>query len=347
MKKLNWILLGGIALACTAEGVAKEMHNVDSEKPKHNFDKGFLQEMGKFRPWGRINYSTLSHFDVTFDQFDLKCAKSAMVDGGLKIPAGVTHAFLKLSGNFAFVEFPESVRFINKDIFKECDVKSVSLSARTVKMLLRKRPAGNEEENIRKYFSLSDSTEIVINSSLNTIPDNFPEPPAIMDPKAHKDNFLDEIHGFDKDMSKKEISKQDIGGSALVDELNKFDRNKLKHVQNPDDNEKDLDKYKEPENPLFKDIQGFDKNQLKHVKSADDNNVKASDNEMKSDDNNKKSENPWLKDIQNFDKSKQLKHRNAPEKRKIADPLAKELLERVPYVKDEAENPENDAEEWK
>jgi hypothetical protein len=179
MKRINLILLIGMALICSAEGAG------NSEEPIR-YD----------RAWGRLNYTAFSHLDVTFDQTDLRHVKSSMIPGSLKIPNGVTHVFLKLSGSFDLIEFPETVKFVNKDIFDKCNVKTILLNDKTAERLLRKGTGENTEENLRKYFSLNDNIEIIVNGSNKTQNPNFSAPEK---PEATPENpLLNEIRNFDR-----------------------------------------------------------------------------------------------------------------------------------------------------
>ena len=224
--------------------------------------------------WGTINYTTFSHFDVTYDQLDLKRNKAARIEGGLRIPIGVTRVYLELPGSLNFIEFPETVKYINKDIFSKCNVKAVLLSNKTIESLLKKDYGENDEENIRKYFSLNDNTEIIIGKiigmqdNLNKIQNNIPKPPLHIKPNNPKNNFLDEIHTFDKDKLKhieeKNSEKKKNNENKFTDEINNFDKNKLKHVEETEKNDK------KTENPFLDEIHNFDKNKLKHHEKIDD-----------------------------------------------------------------------------
>ena len=142
--------------------------------------------------WGKVNYTTLSHLDVVFDQFDLVHEKNFFKNQDrLSIPPFVTHVYLQLNGDFKFVEFPESVKYINKDIFKDCKIKAIILKEKTVAALLQKDYGKDNEKNIRKYFSLKKNCEIIIKESIHMRPNfknNMKEPPFWM--KFEK-KFLD------------------------------------------------------------------------------------------------------------------------------------------------------------
>ena len=307
MKKLNWILFGGIAFGCTAEGT-NDSGNVFPQVEMKEEMKEFPQVENKEFPqrekpvWGSIGYTTLSHFDITFDSFDLKRTKAANVDGGLKIPMGVTEVLLRLSGSLEFVKFPETVRNINQDIFNGCDVKNVFLEPKTIKCLLGNKTEGDLEESIRKYFNLNEHTEIIIGGH------NLTGTYVPMEPKNH--GLLKEI------LRHKEQRKDD----SFVKQIQNFDPKNLKHVEKSNDRMESADKPKESENPLFNDIQNFDKRNLKHVEKSNDGKREALEYNKKL----------WLDEIQNFDKS-QLKHREPTEKPKPQDPLAEALLKKVPF----------------
>ena len=87
MKKINSIILGGMALIGSVNGAKTSMNN----------------------SWGTINYTTFSHFDVTYDQLDLKRNKAARIEGGLRIPMGVTRVYLELPGSLKFIESSLSI----------------------------------------------------------------------------------------------------------------------------------------------------------------------------------------------------------------------------------------------
>lgn len=228
MKKVNSMLLGGLALVCSIAEAGTKIQN----------DNKVLRKIEINRPWGNLNYTTFSHFDIVFDQFDLKRAKACSIEGGLRIPIGVTHVLLDLSGTYEFVEFPETVKFIKKDIFKKCKVKTILLNNKTIENLLKKNYGENSEENLRKYFSLNDNTEIIIGGIIdpsNKIEYSTPTPPLSIKDREPKNSFLDEIHTFNKDNLKHiedEKTKKDSNENKFTNEIQNFDKNKLKHVEN-------------------------------------------------------------------------------------------------------------------
>ena len=360
MRKINLILLGGVALIYSAEGTDITNRAIVSD-----------------RSWGRLNYTAFSHLDVTFDQADLRRVKNSNEEGGLRIPKGVTHVYLRLSGSFEFVEFPETVRFINKDIFKECDTKAVLLSDNTAKNLLWRSPNENDVEgSIRKYFSLNDNIEIIVNrvngfQNKNQNVDTLKAPSSV-EAKGPKNDLLDEIHTFNKnnlkhvEEQKKDVERNDVGNNNFIDELNKFDRSKLKPVEKIEKVNKEL------ENPFLEEIHNFDRSKLKPVEGTTKANESfeepfgeqnkvlepaienekvisnpqghASDDPQINSSEAKPSRNSFLDEIHNFD-TKKLRHHEQTEKTKVLDPLAKELLEKIEYNGNDNEDSSN-ATDW-
>lgn len=324
MKKVNSMSLIGTILICGIVEAKNEIQN----------DQEMLRKIEN-RSWGKLNYTTFSHLDIVFDQFDLQHTKACYVGGGLRIPMGVTHVNLELSGTYEFIEFPETIKYVKKDIFKECKVKTILLSNKTVEQLFKNGYEESTEESLYRYFSLNDSTEIIVGSIIepqNSIQNNVPRSPLLIKNKEKQNNFLNEVHNFNKGNLKhveEEKVKKNNNENGFTNELLNFDKNKLKHV------ERNKKVNQVPENPLFNEIHKFNKDNLKHVEEE-----KVFEG----------AENPFLNEIHNFDKTK-LKHRQeSKDIKKQAEPmidsLRKVMEKRRADIAPEEEDDSEEEQDW-
>ncbi len=247
MKKINSMLLGCLTLVCYVNGA-----KVDDT-----------------HSWGRLNYTTFSHFDVVFDQFDLKRTKKAIsIKGGLRIPTGVTHVYLDLTGSLKFVEFPETIKYINKNIFSNCDVKTILLKNKTVESLFKNGYGENREESIRNYFSLKDTCEIVVAEAL---PNQEQIKNINVSSKESGKTFLDEIRVFDKKNLKSVKDEENVSQKKDNEPIKNHTLGKGLSIE--DNNKLDT----KNSNALFNDLRNFDSKKLRHVKD-EENAAKKRDN---------------------------------------------------------------------
>lgn len=286
-------------------------------------------------PWGRVNYTVFSRFEVVFGEPDFQYLKNSKQTNEIHIPAGVTHVFLKLQKPYQLIEFPESVRVVNKDIFGKFQPQILLMSDKTARNLLRGNQGKNGEEDIRGYFSLDDSCDIMIRES--AIVQNAPHKEELSDLHLKvepKNEGLDGTHNFDKNNLKKSDPKK--GG--FLDQIKNFDpKQRLKHVTD-DQKSKSEDAFvSEPKNSARTP-------QLKHVTDDQKNTYNAP-------------KNPFLNELENFDRNKLKKHEpnssNAPKPQKIeesgdlVDALRKAMDKRRPAMEDDNdENDEQDVNIW-
>ena len=277
--------------------------------------------------FGKISFSVLNNFDVTFDQQDLKLG-NFIEEGSLKFPMAVTHIEnLVLKDDIKRVEIPSSVKFINKDIFKYCNLQYLKISQETVDSLCKKSDFYDRESFVRKYFSLRNSCQINIETlepevmDLSDYKNNIPTPPTLnIKNESSDDNnknvndksFFDELKKYDRTKLRK-VNDEDINKNKPVDftdEVRNFKREDLRKVE-----EKDLtsSRVKEDTDPeILKQIKNFDLNNLKRVDS----------------DENRKKQNEdlgVLKEIKSFDSST-LKHVEVNKNREVyEDEITKQL----------------------
>lgn len=251
--------------------------------------------------WGNISYTAYSNFNVTFNEQDFKFAN---FDKGssFKIPTGVTHVNLVLPSNIRRVEVPDSVKFISKNIFKAGGLQHLIINQETAALICKKPKDSDIEVYVRRYFSLPDNCEISLrqtflpkvdmgnNSGIsNNVPtppplnikgkdDSIPTPPPLNiknknnNTENKNQNFVDEINKYDRSKLKK-VDEEDINKNKttdltdkttnFIDELKSFKRENLRKVE---ENDLTSNREKEDDTPaVLKGIKSFDHNSLKHV----------------------------------------------------------------------------------
>ncbi len=262
MKKFDSVLLGTLLSTCVIGGIkADNNENVAS--------------------FGNISYAAYKYFDIVFDEKDLK-AGNFLNNDSLIIPLGVTKVDLILPSHVIQVNMPETVRTINRDIFKQCNLQHLIISSGTTALICKASMTEDAEVGLRKYFGLREDCNITIGGKNLTGRYNDVESSVNV---VKKNDFLTEINNFDKNKLKKSNVRKNSnvekpsGRAALMDEIKTFEQgNQLRHVNN----EALKNQKNESSTPSFLDqIKSFESNRLRHVdieqqrsqKSKDDDNT--------------------------------------------------------------------------
>lgn len=262
MKKFDSVLLGTLLSTCVIGGI----------KADNNENVASL---------GNISYVAYKYFDIVFDEKDLK-AGNFLNNDSLIIPLGVTKVDLILPSNVIQVNMPETVRTINRDIFKQCNLQHLIISSGTTALICKASMTEDAEVGLRKYFGLREDCNITIGGKNLTGRYNDVESSVNV---VKKNDFLTEINNFDKNKLKKSNVRKNSnvekpsGRAALMDEIKTFEQgNQLRHVNN----EALKNQKNESSTPSFLDqIKSFESNRLRHVdieqqrsqKSKDDDNT--------------------------------------------------------------------------
>lgn len=387
MKIINSILLlVGTAFVCNIQGATKTLKSrVDmalSDERMSGKDDTPLSMMPEGKYMGSINLTTLYFFNVFFTKQDQERLPFLCQNGSLIIPQGVNTIVSVKPGEYAVIDIPPTVNYINKGAFKGCNVEKIFVWPETVKQLRR------NGANI--YDCVSPETAIVVVDGLeiqNEIPE-LPNPPTEPKPNmiSKPDSFSEAIAKQKGKLRKTELKKATQTEKSFQDQLNS-QKGKLKKTETQ---KRDPKEYYI--SPLHQDIHGFDRSKLKRVEKTDKgdkiekpnpdifasnpavdeaskdpflNNSNQNPTEVERpkspflndinnfnsknlnhvDQQDEPSKNSFLNSIESFDKTK-LKRAKKIEKPKISDPFAAAFIKKIPVMENNKSDNDDVDSEW-